>query len=96
VTDRDENPTVMAEETRIERRLERRLARVSTPRGAAIVIASVTTSITLIAGAMMTVIDRDSFPSLGSGMWWAVQTVTTVGYGDHVPVTRAGQFVAAL
>ena len=86
----------MARETRIERRLERNLARASTPRGAAIVIASVTTSITILAGTMMTVFDRDNFPTIGSGMWWAVQTVTTVGYGDHVPATRAGQFVAAV
>ena len=92
----DENSTVMAKETRLERRLDRNLARASTPRGAAIVIASVTTSITILAGLMMTVIDRDNFPTLGSGMWWAVQTVTTVGYGDKVPVTRAGQLVAAL
>ncbi len=86
----------MAKETRLERRLDRNLARASTPRGAAIVIASVTTSITILAGLMMTAIDRDNFPTLGSGMWWAVQTVTTVGYGDKVPVTRAGQLVAAL
>jgi voltage-gated potassium channel len=83
-------------ETRLERRLERSLATVSTPRAAAIVIASVTTTITVLAGALMTVVDRDNFPSLGSGMWWGVQTVTTVGYGDHVPVTRAGQFIAGL
>ena len=87
---------VMAEESRLERRLEGSLSRASTPRGAAIVIASVTTTITIIAGLMMTVIDRDNFPTLGSGIWWAVQTVTTVGYGDHVPDTRPGQFVAAL
>ncbi len=92
----DENSIVMAKETRIERRLDRNLARASTPRGAAIVIASVTTSITILAGAIMTVIDRDNFPTLGSGMWWAVQTVTTVGYGDHVPTTVGGQLVAAV
>ena len=86
----------MAQETRIERRLDRNLARASTPRGAAIVIASVTTSITILAGAMMTVIDRDNFPSIGTGMWWAVQTVTTVGYGDDVPVTAGGKIVAAV
>ena len=85
----------MAEESRLERRLEGSLSRASTPRGAAIVIASVTTSITVIAGLMMSVIDHDNFPTLGSGMWWAVQTVTTVGYGDRVPETRPGQFVAA-
>ena len=44
----------------------------------------------------MTVIDRKGFPSIGSGMWWAVQTVTTVGYGDRVPETAAGQFLAAV
>ena len=44
----------------------------------------------------MTVADRESFPSVGSGLWWAVQTVTTVGYGDHVPANVAGKLVAAL
>jgi voltage-gated potassium channel len=44
----------------------------------------------------MTALDRKDFPSLGGGLWWAVQTVTTVGYGDHVPNTAAGQIVAAL
>jgi voltage-gated potassium channel len=29
-------------------------------------------------------------------MWWAVQTVTTVGYGDAVPTTLIGQLLAAL
>jgi voltage-gated potassium channel len=86
----------MADESRIERRLDRWIARATTPRGAAIVIASVMTSTTVVAGLVMTVLDHGGFPSLGSGLWWAVQTVTTVGYGDHVPVTAAGQIVAAL
>jgi voltage-gated potassium channel len=29
-------------------------------------------------------------------LWWAVQTVTTVGYGDIVPRNTAGQFFATL
>ena len=86
----------MADETRLERRLNRVLARATTPRGAGVVIASATTAITLAAAILMTVVDRDNFPSIGSGLWWAVQTVTTVGYGDDVPTTVAGQLLAAL
>ena len=43
----------------------------------------------------MTVVDHANFPSIGLGMWWAVQTVTTVGYGDDVPVTDLGRILAA-
>ena len=90
------NSTVMEDETRLERRLDRVVAHAARPRGAAVVIATVSTTITVAAGILMTVADRHSFPSIGSGLWWAVQTVTTVGYGDHVPETVAGKLVAAL
>ena len=90
------NSTVVLDETKLERRLDRIVARAATPRGAAVVIATVSTSITVGAGILMTVADHKSFPSIGSGLWWAVQTVTTVGYGDHVPATAAGKLVAAL
>ena len=86
----------MAHETRLESRLTRWVARASTPRGAAVVIATVSTSLTIIAGLLMTVSDRDQFPTLGSGLWWAVQTVTTVGYGDHVPESPLGQITASV
>ena len=29
-------------------------------------------------------------------MWWSLQTITTVGYGDHVPEDTVGQIVAGL
>ena len=86
----------MPGETRLERRLDRAVDRAVTPRGAAIVIATATIAITLASAALMTVIDREHYPSLGSGLWWAVQTTTTVGYGDVVPTTAAGRFLAAL
>ncbi len=86
----------MADETRLERRLDRLIAHAENPRKAAVVIAAVTTTITLFAGWLMTIADRDGFPTLGSGLWWAVQTVTTVGYGDHVPTTRPGQIMAGV
>jgi voltage-gated potassium channel len=33
--------------------------------------------------------------SFGNALWWAITTVTTVGYGDQHPVTTEGRFVAA-
>ncbi len=83
-------------ETRIERRLDKWIARATTPKAAAVVIATVTTVMTVATGLLMTVVDRDSFPSLGGGLWWAIQTVTTVGYGDHVPESTGGRLLAAL
>ena len=72
------------------------LARATTPRGAGVIIATASTSITVAAGLLMTFVDHDNFPTLGSGLWWAVQTVTTVGYGDDVPTNVSGQLLAAL
>jgi len=37
-----------------------------------------------------------TFRSWGDGIWWAMTTMTTVGYGDHVPETTLGRVVAAL
>ena len=83
-------------ETRLERWLDRTVARATTPRGAATVIAATSLVITVATGFLMTVVDRSQFPSIGSGLWWAVQTTTTVGYGDNVPTTVAGRLLAAL
>jgi len=85
----------MQQESRLERRIDSAIDRATTPRGAAVVIAVVSTVITLAAGFLMTVVDHENFPSIGSGLWWAVQTTTTVGYGDHVPTTVGGRLVAA-
>ena len=90
------NSAAMPKETLVERSIDKWIARATTPRGAAVVIATVTTTITVVTGLLMTLIDHDNFPSLGTGLWWAVQTVTTVGYGDRVPESAAGQLLAAL
>jgi voltage-gated potassium channel len=86
----------MADETRMERWLDRALARAETPRGGATVTATITATATLGFGLLMTALDPKNFPTVGKGLWWAVQTVTTVGYGDAVPTTASGRLVAAL
>jgi voltage-gated potassium channel len=45
---------------------------------------------------VMRLVDRDSFDTIWDGMWWATQTVTTVGYGDIVPTATGGQIIAAV
>ena len=86
----------MANETPLERWLDRALARAETPRGGAAVIATVTTIATVGFGLLMTVVDHKNFTTVGQGLWWSVQTVTTVGYGDVVPTNASGRIVAAL
>ncbi len=63
---------------------------------AAQIIASVTVSITIISGVLMHFTDPKTYPNIGDGLWWAIQTVTTVGYGDLVPTSTTGRLVAAL
>ncbi|MFN3938348.1 MAG: potassium channel family protein [Gemmobacter sp.] len=41
-------------------------------------------------------IQPEAFGSIPRAMWWAVATLTTMGYGDAVPVTPVGRFLAAL
>lgn len=64
-----------------------------TARRAAVIIAGYTVVITVLGGAVARLLDRHDFHSLGIAIWWALQTVTTVGYGDIVPTGTSGRIV---
>jgi len=62
-------------------------------------------SVLLIVGLLLWSVERrknpDQFPErplpgIGNGIWFALVTMTTVGYGDRVPVTLAGRIVAGV
>lgn len=60
------------------------------------IIAVYTLTVVFVSALIMWLIDDDNFPNYGISLWWAVQTVTTVGYGDVVPETPGGRVVAAM
>ena len=65
-------------------------------RKAMAVIVSATLVSVIVGGTLITFVDREEFPDLGTGLWWALQTVTTVGYGDVTPTSLPGRLVGAV
>ena len=69
----------------IERRMTRFLREPVSVRNAASVIVMTTLVVVIGAGVAIRILDHHEYSSIWLGMWLALQTVTTVGYGD---VTR--------
>ena len=59
-------------------------------------LAGITLALSTAAGFVMRWVEPDAFPTLGTGIWWAVVTFCTVGYGDVVPTSGLGRFVASI
>jgi voltage-gated potassium channel len=81
--------------TRLEARLEVWTERLTLFRAVGTII-GIAVLLILIAGALERVVEAETFTSLGLAYWWAVETVTTVGYGDVVPHTVPGRLVGTL
>ena len=59
-------------------------------------IVTATAVITVLGGFLMRLLDGEEYPTLGVAMWWALQTVTTIGYGDMTPKEPSGRIVAGV
>jgi voltage-gated potassium channel len=79
----------------LERRATRFLTEPLSVRNAANVIVVATAVVVVVGGVAMTVLDHSEYPNVWRGIWWALQTVTTVGYGDVTPTHTSGRIVAA-
>src|SRR3954447_12387482 len=76
--------------------IERQVRRVASARYVTVGLGVTCLGLSFIGAVVMRLVDPDNFSSFGSAVWWALQTVTTVGYGDVVPTTTTGRVVGGL
>ena len=50
----------------------------------------------IVIGFVSTLVDRKDFPTFGTGIWWAIVTLGTIGYGDVVPHTAWGRVLGGI
>lgn len=78
----------------LERRFSRLLREPPSLRLATGVIVSATAVVVAGSGILIWALDHEEYPNIWVGMWWALQTVTTVGYGDVSPTKPSGRIIA--
>jgi voltage-gated potassium channel len=76
--------------------IERRVRRIANARSVTFGLALTFIGLAVTGAVVMRIFDSHNFPTLGSATWWALQTVTTVGYGDIVPTTTVGKFIGGV
>jgi len=79
------------------RRSRRRFTDDPSSIGNAVRLLIVVTVTAVVAGSIVVwLFDRRDFPDFGAALWFTLQTITTVGYGDLTPTSEVGRIVAAI
>lgn len=80
--------------TRITRAFVRFQNNPSSVRYAAAAIISTIVVLVVLGAVLMRVFDSEQYDTFGDAVWFTLQTVTTVGYGDNVPTSGEGRAIA--
>jgi voltage-gated potassium channel len=59
-------------------------------------IVGATVTAVFVGGILMRLFDHQEYPNFGRALWFTLQTVTTVGYGDVTPRNVDGRVIAAV
>jgi voltage-gated potassium channel len=78
-----------------ERRMSKFLREPPSVRLAANVIVTATALVVAVGGVLIRFVDHKEYSSIWIGMWWILETITTVGYGDYTPKQVTGKLVSA-
>jgi voltage-gated potassium channel len=79
---------------RIEKRLTEALLSLTLRKAVGLIVA-VATSLAIGAAVLERLLEPAVFDTYPHALWFAITTVTTVGYGDYVPESAAGRLVAS-
>ena len=72
------------------------MRKIANARSVTLGLATTFLGLALVGAVVMRIVDSHDFPTIGLALWWTLQTVTTVGYGDIVPTTDIGRIIGGI
>jgi voltage-gated potassium channel len=76
--------------------IQRRIRKIADARSITFALSVTFVGLAFAGAIAIRFLDENSFPTFGSAVWWALQTVTTVGYGDVVPAGTTGKVIGGI
>ena len=76
--------------------IDRRVRKIANARSVTFGLAVTFVLLALVGAVVERIVDPHDFPTLGLALWWSLQTVTTVGYGDVTPTTQIGRLIGGI